>query len=224
MAGPFKYLINVGCSPFHLPLPCTVVDLGPVCIVPTCEVLNKHLPQPQPGPEVQSAVTLRPRGSVWRAQGFPQQVRDPASGQCSCNIPRRNAGQKWRSWRGPRHVGSRWQRWIDSSVRADELWELPLCLAPEHMPCGLWWLLTSHGNGPQLKPSHPLLEPNVCKAMREIKFVFIYPPHLACVSFGEQEGLEGKVGKMECFYLPTMSTYCDAFSRIPFRDLKISVM
>lgn len=75
MAGPLNCVMKAGCFHLCLPLPYTVFALGPVCSVPgTWKVLNKHWTQPRLGPEAQSAVTCKPRGSVQRAQGFPQQV------------------------------------------------------------------------------------------------------------------------------------------------------
>ena len=113
---------------------------------------------------------------------------------------RRNAGQKWRSQEGGGECGEDRDRGQqiakangDSLLRADGLWNFPLggwllCLAPEHTPCGLWWLLASQGLASQLKRSLPLLEPNVFDTTWEIKFVFNHSLYLVVVSLGEQKG------------------------------------
>lgn len=93
----------------------------------------------------------------------------------------------------------------DSSAVADELWKPPLegwvyawLLSTYPVASGDSWKAKNLDS--QIKPSHLVLEPNVFKVMREIKFTFNHPLYLAGMSFGEQKGVEEKAGKMECLY------------------------
>lgn len=131
---------------------------------------------------------------------FPLQVRIPVPGtdtaatyQKKCCTEMKDSGKWWRVWRRPGQGAAIAKANGDSLLRADGLWNFPfggwlLWLAPEHTPCGLWWLLASQGLGSQLKRSLPLLEPNVFDTMWEIKFVFNHSPYLVVVSLGEQKG------------------------------------
>ena len=99
----------------------------------TWEVLNKHLPKPLPGPEAQSAETLRPRRSIWRARGFPQQVRIPVTGTdtattCPGEMLDRNEGVRKvvESTEETRTGGQQVVEANDSSMRVHGLWNLPL--------------------------------------------------------------------------------------------------
>lgn len=146
-AGPLNCVMKAGCFLLHLPLPYTMFALGPIRSVPgTWKVPNKHWAQPQPGPEAQSAVTCKPRGSAWRVQGFPQQFSIPVPGTNAaatypekCWTEMKALRRWWTSQRKPGQLGreSRGQRrflcdcwWaVETSTG-----RLTLCLAPEPRP------------------------------------------------------------------------------------------
>lgn len=201
--------MKVGFIALLLPLPCTVV--------------------------APSARTHRPKGSKSRTQGFPQQVRIPVSDPstvetCSGEMLDRNEGIRKVVERMEETKTGRQQ-----TVEANG--DGCLCnvnglraLHPKaDFSAGLSTLPQTSGDSSQAKdlnPSlsytiHPLLEPNVLRAMREIKFVFNHPPY-----FGDMCELWGAERELEiwnAFISLTVSTYYDAFSRIHFRHLKISV-